>query len=74
MCDVYGKGRGCTPTLSHEGTKRRIQPLSCARDVGGSELEIQVELLMPGQTLLHELLHEWIGIELLYVIYTWTAP
>ena len=46
----------------------------CARDVGGSELEIQVELLMPGQTLLHELLHEWIGIELLYVIYTWTAP
>lgn len=41
---------------------------------GGSELEIQVELLMPGQTLLHELLHEWIGIELLYIMYTWTAP
>ena len=29
---------------------------------------------MPGQTLLHELLHERIGIELLYIIYTWTAP
>ena len=29
---------------------------------------------MPRQTLLVELLHEWIGIELLYVVHTWGVP
>ena len=30
--------------------------------------------LMPGQTLFVQLFHEWIGIELLYVVYTWLLP